>query len=260
MCDTWDNKDNPLPTNTRYPASLIFDKVKDQKPWFGIEQEYTIFTVKKHPFGWPKGGYPGPQGPYYCSVGADRCFGRDITEAFYRCALFSGINVSGDNAEVMPGQWEFQVGPCEGISAGDQLWIGRYILLRLSEIFRVIISFDPKPIEGDWNGAGCHTNVSTQAMREEGGYKVIEEAMEKLAAKHQDHIEVYGKDNHRRLTGRHETARIDQFRWGVADRGASIRIPTSTFREGKGYFEDRRPASNMDPYVVTAKIIDTICL
>jgi glutamine synthetase len=260
MCDTYDPQGNPIPTNTRAPANVVFEKTKDEKSWFGIEQEYTIFSVDKHPFGWPKGGFPGPQGPYYCGVGADRCFGRDITDAFYRYALYAGIKVSGDNAEVMPGQWEFQVGPCEGISAGDHMWMARYILLRLSELYRVVISFDPKPIEGDWNGAGCHTNVSTEAMRNEGGIKVIEAAMQKLAAKHAEHIEVYGQGNERRLTGKHETAHIGQFRYGVADRGASIRIPSQTAKDGKGYFEDRRPASNMDPYVVTAKIIDTICL
>ncbi|KAL6070513.1 Glutamine synthetase cytosolic isozyme 1-3 [Balamuthia mandrillaris] len=260
MCDCYDMDDQPIPTNTRYHANEIMEKAKDHKPWFGLEQEYTIFSVRGGPFGWPEQGFPGPQGPYYCGAGADKAFGRDIHEALYRACLYAGIKIAGDNGEVMPGQWEFQVGPCEGISIGDHLWMARYILHRLSEYFRVVVSFDPKPIPGDWNGAGCHTNYSTEAMRQEGGYKVIEEAIQKLSEKHIEHIAAYGKGNERRLTGRHETARIDQFRAGVADRGASIRIPSSTAKEGKGYFEDRRPASNCDPYVVCAKIVETTCL
>lgn len=260
MCDCWDTEGKPIATNTRYPASLIMDQAKDHKPWFGMEQEYTIFTMNGHPFGWPSDGTPGPQGPYYCSVGADRCFGRDLSECLYRCCLYAGVKISGSNAEVMPGQWEFQIGPCEGISIGDHMWVARYILYRLSELFRVVVSFHPKPMEGDWNGAGCHTNVSTEGTRGEGGIKVIEDMMEKMASKHNEHMLVYGKDNHKRLTGKHETAHMNKFKWGVADRGASVRIPTSTYKNGKGYFEDRRPASNCDPYVVAAKIVETICL
>jgi glutamine synthetase len=260
MCDCWDMEDNPIPTNTRYPASQILDRAADHKPWFGIEQEYTVFTMKKHPFGWPKDGFPGPQGPYYCSVGADRLFARDLNETLYRCCLYAGVKIAGTNAEVMPGQWEFQVGPCEGISIGDHLWMARYILHRLSELFRVVISFDPKPIEGDWNGAGCHTNFSTEGTRNDGGMKVIEEHMERLSKRHKEHIDTYGKGNERRLTGRHETAHIGTFRWGVADRGASVRVPTQTAKDGKGYYEDRRPASNCDPYVVAARLVQTVCL
>ncbi|XP_056173058.1 glutamine synthetase-like [Syzygium oleosum] len=99
------------------------------------------------PLGWPIGGYPGPQGPYYYGVGADKAFGRDIVDARYKACLYAGIKISGINWEVMPGQWEFQVGSSVGISAGDELWIARYILERIMEIAGVVLSFDPKPIQ-----------------------------------------------------------------------------------------------------------------
>ncbi|MCL7026051.1 hypothetical protein MKW94_021172, partial [Papaver nudicaule] len=156
--------------------------------------------------------------------------------------------------------WEFQVGPAVGISAGDEIWVARYILERITEVAGVIVSFDPKPIKGDWNGAGAHCNYSTKSMREDGGYEVILKAIEKLSHKHKEHIAAYGEGNERRLTGKHETADINTFKWGVANRGASIRVGRDTEAAGKGYFEDRRPASNMDPYVVTAMIAETTIL
>ncbi|OQS00055.1 glutamine synthetase [Thraustotheca clavata] len=261
MCDCYKPDMTPIPSNTRFDCARVMKACEKEIPWFGIEQEYTLFEADKvTPYGWPKGGYPGAQGPYYCGAGAHSAFGRLIADAHYRACLYAGIRVSGINAEVMPGQWEYQVGPCTGIDAGDQLWISRYILLRVCEDFGVIVSFDPKPIPGDWNGAGCHTNVSTKAMREDGGMKKIIEALEKLKLKHKVHIAAYGTGNERRLTGRHETASIDQFSYGVANRGASIRIPRVAEAEGKGYFEDRRPSSNMDPYVVTGRIMKTISL
>jgi len=260
-CVLPDGKNTPIPTNTRNAAFKIFQQKPETEPWFGIEQEYTLYHQDLHtPFGWPKNGYPRPQGPFYCSAGSENAFGRRIVEAHYRACLYAGINISGVNAEVMPGQWEYQVGPCTGIESGDQLWMSRYFMLRVCEDFGVCVSFDPKPMPGDWNGAGCHTNYSTKPMREEGGYKLIVDAIEKLGKKHQEHITVYGAGNDRRLTGAHETAPISKFSYGVANRGCSVRIPRTAKLEGKGYFEDRRPASNMDPYVVTAKIYHTTVL
>jgi len=250
----------PIPTNTRTACAAIMEKAKEHEPWFGIEQEYTMLTKKKWPLGWPEEGYPGPQGPYYCSVGAECNFGRQIVEHHYRACLHAGVKIAGSNAEVMPGQWEFQVGPCEGIQMGDDLVMARYLLLRVAEYYGVVISFHPKPVSGDWNGAGCHTNFSTKAMREKGGFEEIVKAIEKLSKVHKEHIDVYGKDNDKRLTGRHETAPITQFSWGVANRGASIRVPRQTEKDGRGYFEDRRPASNADPYLVTGKIVETTVL
>merc|ERR1712042_20564 len=229
--------------------------------WFGIEQEYTLLDQNGHPYGWPTNGFPGPQGPYYCGVGADKVYGRDIVEAHYRACLYAGIKIAGTNAEVMPSQWEFQVGPCEGISMGDHLWMARFILHRVAEDFGVVVSFDPKPIPGEWNGAGCHTNYSTKEMREEGGLRAIEDAIEKLQDKHDEHIKAYdpkeGADNARRLTGRCETSSINDFSAGVANRGASIRIPRQVMADKCGYFEDRRPSSNCDPYAVTDIIVKT---
>jgi len=229
-----------------------------------MEQEYTLLNSDLHPFGWPTNGFPGPQGPYYCGVGADKVYGRDVVEAHYRACLYAGVIVSGTNAEVMPAQWEYQVGPCEGIQMGDDLWMSRFLLHRVAEDFGVVVTFDPKPIPGDWNGAGCHTNYSTKAMREDNGIVDIEKAIDKMALVHDAHIKVYdakeGKDNMRRLTGHHETSSIYDFSAGVANRGASIRIPRSCAEERKGYFEDRRPASNCDPYRVTEMIVRTTCL
>lgn len=263
LCETCipDAKLTPHPTNTRRQAAEIFEKAAAAKPWFGLEQEYTLFEKDGvTPLGWPVGGFPGCQGPYYCSVGTENAFGRRIVEAHYKCCLYAGVNVSGVNAEVMAGQWEYQVGPCEGIAAGDQLWMARYIMQRVCEEFGVRVSIDPKPKEGDWNGAGCHANYSTETMRAEGGYEAIIKAIEKLSKKHAEHIAIYGDGNERRLTGKHETAPIHQFSYGVAHRGASIRIPRQALLEQKGYFEDRRPASNMDPWRVTSKLVQTTLL
>jgi len=259
LTDTYTPGGTPLPTNSRAPAAAIFDSSEESSgAWFGLEQEYTLFNMDKvTPLGWPVGGYPGPQGPYYCGAGADRSYGRAISEAHYKACLFAGLEISGTNAEVMPGQWEFQIGPCTGIDAGDEMFVARYILQRVCEDFGVYCTLDPKPIEGDWNGAGMHTNFSTEKMRKAGGLKDIEQAIRRLGARHAEHIAAYGEGNERRLTGKHETADINTFSYGVANRGCSIRIPRATEADGCGYLEDRRPSSNGDPYVVTSKVYAT---
>lgn len=260
VCDTYTPEGEPLPTNSRAPAVKIFDQAPEDKPWYGMEQEYTLFEKDgRTPLGWPAGmNYPRPQGPYYCSVGTENAIGRQVVEAHYRCCLYAGVTISGSNAEVMAGQWEYQVGPCVGIDAGDHMTVGRYLMHRVCEHFGVICSFDPKPIEGDWNGAGCHCNFSTEAMRQEGGEAHILAAIENLGKKHHEHIAAYGEGNERRLTGKHETASIDKFSWGYADRGCSIRVPSIVKTEHKGYLEDRRPASSCDPYRVSSMIFQTI--
>ena len=245
-------------SNTRARLVEIAEKHKDEDAWFGIEQEYTFFKGRS-PLGWPNGGYPAPQGPFYCGVGADEVFGRDIVEDHMDICLQAGIQISGINAEVMPGQWEFQVGTLGPLEVSDQLWIARWILYRIAENYGVNATLHPKPVKGDWNGAGAHANFSTKPMRENGGLKIIESACEKLGRKHEEHIAVYGAHNEERLTGLHETCALHEFRYGVSDRGASIRIPMDTANNGKGYLEDRRPSANMDPYQVCAALIETTC-
>lgn len=226
--------------------------------WFGFEQEYTIME-NSLPLGFPQGGYPGPQGPYYCSVGSENTVGRHIVEDHLDTCLEAGLSITGINAEVMKGQWEYQLLGIGAKQAADDLWISRYLLHRTAEKYGVSISLHPKPIKGDWNGSGCHTNFSNTAIREEGGEEFIRGICEKFGAEHEAHIDSYGSDNDQRLTGLHETQSIEKFSYGVSDRGSSIRIPVATVQDGwKGYLEDRRPASNMDPYRVVARILATV--
>lgn len=262
MCDTYTPKNEPLPTNKRFACARAMEAIKDQQPWFGLEQEYFIINPETgKPLGFPEDREPEPQGPYYCGIGGSKMDGRDIADAHLKACIYAGIKISGINAEVAPGQWEFQVGPAVGIEEGDMLWMGRYILERIAEMRGLEINYDPKPVKGDWNGSGCHANFSTKAMREPGGYEAaIIPALEKLEKKHALHIAAYGEGNAQRLTGKHETASIDTFKWGVADRGASCRVGNDTAERGCGYFEDRRPAGNCDPYVVTRLLVETCCL
>lgn len=246
----------PHATNTRAACLKTAKKYADHEPWFGIEQEYT-FLQDGRPLGWPVGGFPGPQGPYYCGVGADELFGRDIVEAHTTACIKAGIEISGTNAEVMMGQWEFQVGPLGPVEVSDQLWVARWLLYRIAEDFDTTATLDPKPIPGDWNGAGAHTNFSTAAMRE--SYEPIIQAAKALGTKAELHVKNYGAGIEGRLTGLHETAPWSEFSYGVSDRGASVRIPWQCEIDQKGYLEDRRPNANMDPYVVTRLITDTVC-
>tara|TARA_B100000131_G_C18083283_1_gene599076 strand:+ start:368 stop:1393 length:1026 start_codon:yes stop_codon:yes gene_type:complete len=258
MCEVFNADGTVHKSNKRAQLKDLADKYKNEDCWFGIEQEYTFFDGIK-PLGWPDNGFPAPQGGYYCGVGSDEVYGREIVEEHMEICLAAGIKLSGINAEVMPGQWEFQVGPCGPLEVSDQLWIARWLLYRIGEDYEVSATLDPKPVKGDWNGAGAHTNFSTKSMREPGGIKVIEDACKKLGAKHDEHIAVYGAMNEERLTGLHETCSISEFRYGVSDRGASIRIPMQTDQDGYGYLEDRRPSANVDPYEVCYMLIKTIC-
>ncbi|MBM3140367.1 MAG: glutamine synthetase [Chloroflexi bacterium] len=247
---------SPHPSNTRAPLAEVAKKFEKHEVWFGIEQEYTFFEGAR-PLGWPDNGFPAPQGGYYCSVGADEVFGREVVEAHTTACITAGLSIAGTNGEVMPAQWEFQIGPIGPLEVSDQVWIARWLLYRVAEDFGVSATLYPKPVKGDWNGAGAHTNFSTREMR--GSLDACIAAAEALSAKHDLHIKNYGYAIEERLTGQHETAHWSQFRYGVSDRGASVRIPWQVARDKKGYIEDRRPNANMDPYIVTRLIVDTVC-
>jgi glutamine synthetase len=262
ICDTYLPNGLPHKTNTRFHANQIFNEKLDEEPWYGIEQEFFIMKKgTKIPFGFPHNGFPDPQGKYYCSVGSSNCLGRGILETFYRAALYAGIQISGTNVEVAPSQFEYQVGPCTGISSGDQLWMSRYILHRVSELYDVDINIEPKPVKGNWNGSGCHTNYSTLSMRQKGGLTHIVNAIEKLEEKHEHMVPFYGDDNNKeRLTGRHETGHWSKFSWGYGDRGATVRVGTDVQKDKKGYFEIRAVSSDMDPWYTTGEIFKVTTL
>jgi glutamine synthetase len=256
LCDTYLPDGTRTKSNFRSLAEEVFEECAENKTWYGIEQEYVLYNRDKTwPLGFPRNGYPGPQGPYYCGVGSDSVTGRQIMNEHYNACLHAGIKISGTNAEVMPGQWEFQVGPCEGISIGDELWLARYLLLRVAENHNVSVSWDPKPILSDsWNGSGCHTNYSTKETRDEGGYHVLLNYIESMKATHSTYISLTGIGNHKRMSGKCETSDLQKFSSGVADRGASVRIPRITEKNQKGYLEDRRPGSNIDPYIISSAL------
>lgn len=234
---------------------------EDDDFWFGFEQEYFIWDPETDkPIGFPAGGYPAPQGPYYCGVGGQNVFGRDIKDEHLDICLEAGLNVEGTNGEVAAGQWEFQIFAKGAARAGDEIWVGRYLLERLVEKYQLAIEYHPKPLgDLDWNGSGMHANFSNTYLRTAASKEKVEGVCEAFRAVVDEHIAVYGAYNDQRLTGQHETAAITDFSYGVSDRGASIRIPIYTATHGwSGYLEDRRPASNADPYKVAARIIKTV--
>ena len=267
LCEVFNPDGSPHSTNTRAELRRVLDAgAGKEEPWFGVEQEYTLFKDRT-PLGWPDKGYPAPQGPFYCGIGADEVFGRELVDEHLDCCVAAGIMIFGVNAEVMPGQWEFQVGfrNVAGESAGplttaDHTWLARYLLYRLGEDYKITATLDNKPVKGNWNGAGQHTNFSIKSMRDpKTGKAVIDKSIDLLSKKHNEHIKVYGHKLSDRLTGLHETCHIDEFKQGVADRGASIRIPLHVSKKGYGYLEDRRPGANADPYQVAGRILKTIC-
>jgi len=269
LCEVFNVDGTPHDSNTRCQLGVIVDNTKDQEPWFGIEQEYTIGRETKTWNSMPLGfnededgelEEPAEQGPYYCSTGGNRAFGRSLVDRHMHACLQTGLAYCGQNAEVMPGQWEFQIGTADPLTVADDLIIARWLLDRLSEEHGWNVSFSGKPLSGDWNGAGCHTNFSTKNMRLPfSGMDAIAKACGDLGEKAASHIKVYGAGVKQRLTGDHETCRWDEFRSGVSDRGASVRIPWQVAKDGHGYLEDRRPNANCDPYLVLHKILETCC-
>lgn len=253
MCQVFDSSRKFHKSNTR----VLAEKVVSNQWWFGFEQEYYLTHPDGVILGWEKGN-PRPQGEYYCGVGASNIVGREISEKHALACIEAGISITGTNAEVALGQWEYQ---CfgKGIKAGDDLWMSRYLLNKIAEEHGLSVNYHPKPKKGDWNGSGMHTNFSNHDMRTKGDKKLFESMCQKLGKDHKGGIAAYGSDNDKRLTGKHETQEISKFSYGVSDRGASIRIPIYTLENGwKGYLEDRRPSSNADPYRIIEHIVRTL--
>ncbi len=258
MCEVLNADGTPNSTNAR--ATIDSD---DDDFWFGYEQEYFLCDMETNlPLGFPKNGFPKrPQGPYYCGVGSHIAFGRHIVEEHFDLCLEAGLNIEGINAEVAVGQWEFQIFAKGAKRAADEIWLARYLLERTCEKHGVYVEWHPKPLgkDADWNGSGMHANFSNGKMRTCGDKKVFDEICREFGKHIKEHMDVYGAYNDQRLTGKHETASIHDFSWGVANRGASIRIPIGTQDAGwKGRMEDRRPASNGDPYKIGAVIVKTV--
>lgn len=257
MCEVMNADGTPHESNGR---ATIDEGDDDTDFWFGFEQEYFLWDPETYlPPGFPPGGYPPPQGPYYCSVGAKNAHCRNLIEEHLDICLEAGLNVEGINAEVAPGQWEYQIFAKGAKRAGDEIWLSRYILERTAEKYGLAVEYHPKPLgDTDWNGSGMHANFSNEEMRTSGKEETFIKICEEFGKNIERHISVYGAYNEHRLTGKHETQSIEQFSYGVSDRGASIRIPISTMEDGWiGRLEDRRPASNADPYKVAAAIVKT---
>ena len=249
LCETFDQNGNPLPTNYRRKSDELFNRRLEIEPWFGLEQEYFIELTNK---------CVENDGLHYCGISCDKVE-RLIVEEHLLACLSIGLTISGINAEVAPRQWEFQIGPVVGIDAADQLYIARYLLERIAEKHGAHISYYPKP-SSETNGSGCHINFSTNVIRDPNGINEILLCMDKLEKKHREHIAVYGEHNELRLTGKHETSSIDVFSFGKGTRNTSVRIPNQTIKDGCGYFEDRRPSANVEPYQATSILFETCCL
>jgi glutamine synthetase len=248
------------PDGTPHSTNMRATTQDDAGIWFGFEQEYFLYKDGR-PLGFPKDGYPGPQGPYYCGVGYKYMgsIARTIVDEHLELCLAAGINHEGINAEVAKGQWEFQIFGKGSHKAADDMWTARYLMMRLCERYEVDVEWHCKPIKGDWNGSGMHTNFSTEFLRDKGGQKYFEALMKAFEKNIPEHIAVYGPDNELRLTGHHETQSIHKFSYGLSDRGASVRMPVNFIKHGyKGYLEDRRPNSAADPYQIVSQIVKTI--
>ncbi|XP_044047058.1 glutamine synthetase-like [Siniperca chuatsi] len=265
LCEVLDSNCVPIGSNQRSQCAKVMEEVKDFQPWFGMEQEYTLFSLDGRPFGWPPQGCPFTGA--HCAVGIDKVYGRDICICHYKACLYAGVKICGTNAESSQlavgdrhsfwgeSKWEFQVGLCEGIEMGDHLWMARYILHRVCEDFGVVASLDAKPIKGNIGTSGCHTNFSTKEMRSEGGLQFIEEAIRRLSKRHSQHLRVY--DPH---DGANNMSSFHDFSTATAHRNVSVHIPGHVCRMGCGYLEDRCPAANCNPYNVMRALVETCLL
>ena len=256
LCDTYNPDGTPHETNTRHKLHAVIEKYEESDDmWFSVEQEYTFMDKNNLPVNWCS---ETPQGGNYCGIGSQNVNHRIVVEQHAFSCMQTGMDFVGTNAEVLVSQWEYQLGPKNAMETADDLWVSRYFLQRLSEGQDFSVSFHPKPVEGEWNGAGAHINFSTEHMREAGDKKYILDVCDALSVKHDNHMKVYGEENEKRLTGDCETQHFSKFTYGVSDRGASVRIPAQTAMDWCGYIEDRRPAANVDPYEAFGVLVKTI--
>ena len=254
LCEVLNPDGTPHESNKRSQIGEGFEDL-----WFGFEQEYFIREeINGNVLGHKRHNLF--QGEYYCGVGHN-VVGREFVEEHTDMCLKHGIDITGTNAEVALGQWEYQVFSQGKLKGGDDLWMTRYFLFKTAEKYGYHIDIHPKPLQhGEWNGSGLHTNFSTDTMRLDGGEEYFMALFNAFESRHQDHIKAYGSNNNLRLTGEYETQSIDKFSWGVSDRGASIRVPQDTAKDWKGYVEDRRPGSNADPYKIIKEIVKSLIM
>lgn len=252
LCETFADPTTPHPTNYRARAREVFAETSSLSLQFGFEQEFFC----------AEGGFNEEElslysSNAYCGAGYDAVRIRGFMEEAERHALGMGLSITGKNMEVVPGQGEFQVFGSD-LNACDHLVLLRYLLLRQGEVSKLHVTFAPKPYPS-LNGSGCHTNISTAQTRSEGGLEAIHKILQHgLMPDHTSFMEVWGEDNDKRMTGDCETSDPSKFTWNERNRGASVRIPLLTVLNGKGYFEDRRPASSMDPYQVSSHLAKSI--
>ena len=259
LCEVMKGNGDRHSTNFRAELRAVLDGgAAAEDAYFGFEQEYTYLNQDGTPFGFPSNGAPPPQGPYYCAVGTNNIHGRSSYEDFLQVCVEAGVSITGTNWEVMPGQAEVQVFG-DSLKSTDHVWFARWLLHRSAEKYSICISLDAKPAKGDWNGAGMHTNFSTQKMRDPNGIEEIYKACDLIGSKIDEHLAVYGDGYEERLTGAHETCSYKDFKYGTSDRTASIRIPQNVAADGRGYLEDRRPNANADPYRVASRMLMTVC-
>ena len=253
LCEVLNPDGTPHESNKRAQITEGYEDL-----WFGFEQEYFIREeINGNILGHKRNILKG-QGEYYCGVG-NNVVGRDFVEKHLDMCLNYGIDITGTNAEVALGQWEYQVFSKGKLKGGDDLWMTRYFLHKVAEKYNYHIELHPKPLtHGEWNGSGLHTNFSTDTMRNDSNEEYFMALFNSFESRHEEHIKAYGSNNHLRLTGEYETQSIDKFSWGVSDRGASIRVPQDTAKEWKGYVEDRRPGSNADPYKIIREIVKSL--
>ena len=262
LCEVYNIDGTPHKSNTRNRLKKNMEVAKDSDLWAAVEQEFVaVDPTTGKPLGWDKydNETPPPQGKYYCGVGANNTKARQLMDGFMSLCPQSGIQLEGYHPEVMLSQWEYQTSAGSPLDIADQLWMSRFILQRMAERMDIAISYDPKPVDGDWNGSGAHINFSTRYMREESDMDYMNLLCANMQDSHKKAIKSYGHGNEKRLTGKHETSSIKKFTWGEGDRSASVRIPLSTIRGGGlGYLEDRRPSANMDPYEAFSYLVPAI--